>query len=73
MSNIREDEMIDLAYKVQVLLLSGEDMARNGYDLANELVANWIAEHKIQVLWKQPTRQTPRLPPQNGTITQTNI
>lgn len=50
MSNIREYEMIDLAYKVQVLLLSGEDMARNGYDLANELVANWIAEHKIQVL-----------------------
>lgn len=50
MSNIREDEMIDLAYKVQVLLLSGEDTARNGYDLANELVANWIAEHKIQVI-----------------------
>jgi hypothetical protein len=50
MSNIKEDEMIDLAYKIQVLLLSGEDVARNGYDLANELVGHWIAEHKIQVI-----------------------
>lgn len=50
MSIITEKDMIDLAHLIQLILLSAEDVARNGYDLSNELVADWIHKNKIQVI-----------------------
>jgi superfamily II RNA helicase len=56
MSNVREGEMVDLANRVQHLLwecqggMFGEDITRKAYDLANELVADWLHTHKIEIL-----------------------
>jgi hypothetical protein len=56
MSNVREGEMVDLANRVQHLLwecqggMHGEDITRKAYDLANELVADWLHKNKIQVI-----------------------
>lgn len=56
MSNVREGEMVDLANRVQHLLwecqggMYGEDITRKAYDLANELVADWLHTHKIEIL-----------------------